>query len=192
MNSSFLTVRVAVTVSVLLSTLALSRTCEGQGSVRYFGSSCGLQPPHGNPKIILNGTYSVGSVLGAGVTSMGNVAIQYQCYFHGYASLYLGANDQQMGGQPLPFLLPMSLTAGWPCQVLTSSDFLWQTVPLTAWPPGGSFTSLVIPNDPRFLGQKIFFQWAVSYGTGGLNCLPWPGYISYLVTSDAAEVTVGR
>lgn len=184
--------RIPVTVIALLSTLALWWPCAGQGSVRYFGSSCGLQPPLGNPRIVLSGAYSVGSGGTVSVTDMGSVPFQYQCWFQGYANLLVGANNQSMGGVPLPFLLPMSLTYGWPCQVLTSSDFLWGTVPLTRWPPGGNGLSFWIPNDPRFVGQKIYFQWAISYGLTGLNCLPWPGYISYLVTSDAAEVTVGR
>lgn len=182
----------AIRIALFFCMMLFPQAATAQGGVRYFGSPCGLQPPLGNPKILVNGFYTIGNFFSVGVTNMGVVPIQYQCWYGGTAYLFLGASDQSMGGIPLPFLLPMSLTQGWPCSVYASADFLWGSVPLTAWPPGGNGMSLLIPNDARLIGQKLFLQWAVLYGTAGLNCLPWPGHLWYLITSDAAEVTIGR
>ncbi len=74
------------------------------------------------------------------------------------ATLLIGASNKSFAGLPLPFPI------GGGCDLLVSPDVL-NTVPMqgaTGFATGYAYVPFPIPNDPRLVGARLYFQWMVT------------------------------
>ena len=164
-----------------------SNAAHAQAAVNYYGSSCGLPSPWGTPRINVGGLPRLGTNLT--VSSLGMSDHQFSngrppCWFRGVGYLFLGASNQSWRGVPLPALLPLDLTANYPCMVWAGPDS-WAGPALGGLPP---IAFVGIPNDPNLLGVRVYTQWWIqTYLVGDCGPYQWLAW----VTSDAAELVIG-
>ena len=159
-------------------------------AVRFFGVTCGPASPEGSPRIEVVWTPRLG--MGVGILLLGTWGYvgAGDCKMRGQAYLLVGASNQQAGGVPLPYMLPLPLTMSFPCLLQVSAEVVAKAdTPLAGM--GSSHASsigLAIPNLPTLVGQKLYLQWLVQRWQVGINC-PW--VYPYFFTSNAAEITIG-
>ena len=158
-------------------------------SVRYFGVTCGPASPEGSPTIaVIFGQVPGHTVVDADLYGTWAYLGWFDCKMRGQAYLLVGGSNQQAGGVPLPYLLPLALTMNHPCLAQVSSELIIKS----AVPLGGrgssssSYAGFAVPNVPAFFGQKLYLQWLVHRWQTGINCVYFP---PYFFTSNAAEVT---
>lgn len=173
-------VRTLLTAALLAAASLSAQTA----SFTVFGTGCASQTPSmtatGLPR--LGQTFTVISRPQAG------------CSFGGGGStcrwLYLmtGLSNSQIGGQPLPMLLPTTLTGGEVgCVLYTSADAI---VPGTDNPFAlETLVTFTVPSDPRLLGVRLYHQWLVAVQATSMTT----GATRYSMRlSAAAESLIGN
>ena len=159
-------------------------------SVRYFGVTCGPASPEGSSTIsILFGQVPGHTVVEGYLYGTWAYVDAYDCKMRGQAYLLVGGSNQQAGGVPLPYLLPLALTMNHPCLAQVSADAI-VVDPVGLKGKGSNYASAVasrVPNLAALSGQKLYLQWIVHRWQTGMNC---SYYLPYFFTSNAAEVTL--
>ena len=167
----------------LFVTAALAVSCmlHGQApSITYYGITCGPQPPAGMPRIVVHNLPRLGQMVSVQQTGM-TVQVFPGCTHSFTMFLAFGASQTQIGGVPLPALLPLSLTASYPCWLWTSADYI-----------GGAqwiVEAFIVPNDVALIGKHLYIQWLVYSWNDGPFCFP---YYQRWFASDCADLLIGR
>ena len=159
-------------------------------AVRYFGVTCGPASPEGSPRIEIMLDPRIGGGAIANLYGTWAYVGPGDCKMRGQAYLLVGASNQQAGGVPLPYMLPLPLTMNFPCLAHVSAEVIIKSeVPLRGMgSSNASYAGFAIPNLPALVGQKLYLQWLVQRWQVGINC-PW--VYPYFFTSNAAEITIG-
>ncbi len=136
------------------------------GTDRTFGTGC--QSAGGIPQSLALDTPNIGET----------VRIRGRRMPAGAAgSLFVGFEDDFMGGLPLPFELSLLQMPG--CSIYTSSEVAVSFVTDAA---GKATLDLAIDDDPNIIGMLVYFQHACVDPTANAFGIAW---------SEALEITIG-
>ena len=174
-------------------------TCNAQASSApigrveyYYGTTCGPNPPQGSPRIDVFDPPILGGVMVVVLYDIYAWKYWQGCIVGGTPFLALGTSRSSIGGLALPLLLPSSLTFGYPCWLLTSTDVSTLGSLKRLSNVGSSHSEIAgipVPNNQALLGQTIYLQWLVHVGAGGGSC---PFIYDHWFTSNGAAVVIGR
>lgn len=165
----------------LFSTLLMAVFAEvatAQGSFTTYGQGCNNRgnPPSPPPTVTIMGIPAIGKTVM--IHYSGGPTFSYPS--NTIRTLFTGVSRTSYLGWSLPLRVPpwlMNYTGD--CDLLCSMDCVQVDSSSPPRPP------IVIPDEPRLIGAKLYFQWHIMYFVRS------PIFDTFSIVSDGGEMTIG-